>query len=946
MTAFPSRAASLLRLHEGSAYMLLLFGEDGAPLGMNGLAAGAFGTRGAATVFALYPPWAVALIRDEALPAARANGYWRGELAWLGAEGRQREALQVLEFYAATADEPAFVSAVFYQLGDADAYASRLRFKRLFEEHPHPMWVYDLETLRFLVVNAAAVQQYGYAEHEFAAMTIRDIRPPEDVAKLDSNLAATPVKGPDRSGLWTHCRKDGSRITVDISSHSVTLSGRRARFVFAHDVTEQIRLANALHASEEMHAHVINHVPQQIFWKGLDLRYRGCNAVFARAAGLSSNDEVVGKNDFDFPWAANAERIRAEDQRIVDTDAPLLDYEDIAVFADGDRHWLINKLPLHDRHGRIAGVLGTIEDVTERKRYQARLEHQASHDALTGLPNRSLFGERLDQAIGDAGRDGRPLWVVFIDLDNFKLVNDSLGHQSGDELLRIVSARLAACIRASDTVARLGGDEFMLILPHQGPGAAEALAPLLERVLGAVAAPVALGAGEQTVTCSIGVSRYPEDGGDAELLLKHADIAMYRAKEAGRNQIRFYEAAMNARIAERALIETQLRHALPRGELSLHYQPRVDLRSGQVTGMEALLRWTHPQLGMVRPDRFVGIAEETGLIVPIGAWVLGAACRQNKAWQAAGLPRLPVAVNLSPRQFRDKELETVIAAALADSGLEAQYLELELTESLMMHNVDEAVATLAALKRLGITLSIDDFGTGYSSLAYLRLFPLDYLKIDQSFIRDMLDDPSGAAIVRSVIALGHSLNFKVIAEGVETSAQVAYLARYQCDEMQGYHFSRPLPPDEFALLLRQEKMLARPQEDAPPRQTLLLDDEPNVLSSLMRLLRRDHYTILSADTPERAFELLAMHEVQVVISDQRMPAMSGTEFLSRVKKLYPGTIRIILSGYTDLESVLGAINRGEIYRFYTKPWDDAVLRDNIRDAFAYHQLIRGMVPAR
>jgi EAL domain-containing protein (putative c-di-GMP-specific phosphodiesterase class I)/CheY-like chemotaxis protein len=341
------------------------------------------------------------------------------------------------------------------------------------------------------------------------------------------------------------------------------------------------------------------------------------------------------------------------------------------------------------------------------------------------------------------------------------------------------------------------------------------------------------------------------------------------------------------------------------------------------------------------------VAEETGLIVAIGRWVLRSACVQNQAWQRAGLAPLRVAINLSTRQFQDPGLSAEVAAALADSGLAAQYLELELTESLMMHNVEEAVQMVAALKRLGVTLSIDDFGTGYSSLAYLKQFPVDYLKIDQSFVRDMLAEPKVAAIVRSVIALGQSLGFKVVAEGVETAAQLAYLRRHQCDEMQGYYFSKPLPADDFAGLLREERGLASPQRDDGKSQKtlLLLDDEPNVLAALARLFRGDGYRILRALTAEEAFDLLAINQVQVVLSDQRMPGMNGTEFLSRVKKLYPGTIRIILSGYTELESVLNAINSGEIYRFYTKPWDDTALRDNIREAFHYHELIHGRPPA-
>jgi predicted signal transduction protein with EAL and GGDEF domain/ActR/RegA family two-component response regulator len=507
-------------------------------------------------------------------------------------------------------------------------------------------------------------------------------------------------------------------------------------------------------------------------------------------------------------------------------------------------------------------------------------------------------------------------------------------------LLCTIGARLSACLDDSDTVARLGGDEFLLLMPDTD---GRAMAVLLERVLDAVSAPVALGKQLFTVTCSIGVSVYPNDGVEPQQLLKHADIAMYRAKEAGRNQIQFYEEAMHTRIAERTMIEAELRHALPRNELSLQYQPKLDLRSGAVIGMEALLRWQHPTLGMVSPARFIGVAEETGMIVAIGRWVLRAACAQNKAWQAAGLTPLRVAVNLSARQFRDPALASEILAALRDSGLEAQYLELELTESLMMHNVGEAVAVVEQLKALNIALSIDDFGTGYSSLAYLKQFPVDYLKIDQSFVREMLTEPKVAAIVRSVLALGHSLGFKVIAEGVETEAQLAYLRRHGCDEIQGYYFSRPLVPDDFAELLRQERGLPPPPDcEARARQTvLLLDDEPSIRAALQRLFRLDSYQVLTAETAEQAFDLLAIHPVQVIISDQRMPGMHGTDFFSRVKKMYPDTIRIILSGHADLESVLNAINRGEIYRFYTKPWDDQILRENIHEAFRYHELLHG-----
>jgi diguanylate cyclase (GGDEF)-like protein/PAS domain S-box-containing protein len=871
---------------------------------------------------ALYATWVQPMLQNEALPSARMRGYWRGEVELVGRDGHSHPVTQTIE-WRADSTPPSFLCLA-YPLVDYDVYESRLRFKYLFESHPQPMWVYDLETLRFMVVNAAAVVQYGYTEAEFLSMTIRDIRPPDQQSRLDLSLSAAPARGAEQSGTWTHVRRDGSRLEVEISSHSVTLSGRPCRLVFAHDLTDRLRLEAALHASRELKQLVINHIPHQIFWKGQDGTYLGCNSVFARFAGLNSNAEVAGKRDEDFPWARSAEAIRADERAIMASGQGRLNDEDHMTQEDGSVRWyLINKLPFHDQQGHTIGVLGTIEDITERKQaeltlqlrgraleasvnaivitlhadtgdlieyanpafarlfghapdavlgsnletllglqandqqqqtlhaamqsrqevtlllrtrhrdgtqlwtqlhvgpvrtaegaighhvcvltdmtaiieYQAQLEHQANHDALTGLPNRALVSDRMMQAVTFSQRFGHSLWLVAIDLDNFKLINDHLGHQAGDELLCVIANRLRACANEGDTVARLGGDEFLLLLPvaNQRP-----MSSLLQLVQEAIAAPVTLNGKPVAVTCSIGVSVYPADGSGPDQLLKHADIAMYRAKEAGRNQVQFYEAAMQAQVAERASIEAELRHALARNELSLVYQPKLDLRSGAVTGMEALLRWQHPVLGAVSPARFIGVAEETGMIVAIGRWVLRMACTQAVAWQQAGLPPLRVAVNLSARQFRDRALQDEVRAALQDSGLAPQYLELELTESLMMHDVREVVAVINSLKQLGIALSIDDFGTGYSSLSYLRQFPLDYLKIDQSFTREMLDEPKVAAIVRSVISLGHSLGFKVIAEGVETAAQLAYLRDKGCDEIQGYYFSRPLTPEAFAALL-------------------------------------------------------------------------------------------------------------------------------------------------
>jgi len=467
--------------------------------------------------------------------------------------------------------------------------------------------------------------------------------------------------------------------------------------------------------------------------------------------------------------------------------------------TDGQMHWFSTSgEPVFNAAGDFTGYRGTGAEITERKLAEQRIQHIAHHDVLTGLPNRVLLQDRLAQALAAAHRHGRPLWVLLIDLDRFKFVNDSLGHKAGDLLLQTVAARLLASVRETDTVARLSGDEFVALL---GEYPDHPLTPdVAQRLMRAVAQPVTLDGKEFCVTCSIGVAVHPADGGPAEHLIEHADIAMYSAKKLGRNNVQFYQPDMNDEARERIRIESALRNALERDEFVLHYQPQVDLQSGRIVGMEALIRWQHPELGMVAPNRFIGLAEETGLIVPIGAWVLRTACRQTKVWLDAGLGPLRVAVNLSPRQFSEPNLVASIETVLQQTGLPAHCLDIELTEGLFMHDVMQAVELLHKLKGLGVKLSIDDFGTGYSSFSYLRLFPIDVLKIDRSFVGDIASDE--AAIVASIIALAHNLKLRVIAEGVETVRQLDYLRRHGCDEMQGFYFSRPVEASAF------EKMLA------------------------------------------------------------------------------------------------------------------------------------------
>ncbi|RFP16731.1 EAL domain-containing protein [Duganella sp. BJB488] len=593
------------------------------------------------------------------------------------------------------------------------------------------------------------------------------------------------------------------------------------------------------------------------------------------------------------------------------------------------------------RAGQPDILLGVARDISERRQAEELLQHMAHYDSLTGLPNRTLFFQTLADAVALAQEKSWRIVVLFIALDRFKNVNDSLGAAAGDELLRQFSNRLVQCVRIRDTVGRLGGDEFALILTMTRDQ--QDAVHTANEVREALRQPFDLDGHPAALSASIGIAMYPDDATDPHTLVKYADTAMERAKQAGRDGYRFFTAGMNVQVLARLDMEMALRRALEHNELLLYYQPKVNLHSGQMAGAEALLRWQRPGCGMVYPAEFVPVLEDTGLIVRVGAWIIDAACRQIGAWLRSDVGPVRVAVNVASRQFVEGDLELVVRSALLRHDVPPELLELELTETALMSNTERTISVLSNLKALGLKVAIDDFGTGYSSLAYLQRFPIDKLKIDIAFVRDITTNPNDAAIAQAIISMAHSLKLRVIAEGVETRAQLEYLRRSRCDEIQGFLFSRPVAPAEMAALVQAGHSLppdvAKPGQ---PAQTLLIvDDDVNVLSSLHRLFRRDGYQILTAATPGEGFELLALHAVQVIVCDQRMQGMSGTEFLSKVKEMYPETIRIILSGYTGLDAVIDSINRGAIYRFYTKPWDDTQLRDNIRLAFHHYWLLHG-----
>ncbi|HEX7155282.1 MAG TPA: EAL domain-containing protein [Thermoanaerobaculia bacterium] len=560
-----------------------------------------------------------------------------------------------------------------------------------------------------------------------------------------------------------------------------------------------IRAERALRESNQFAAEIIDNAGEGIIVYDRELRYVVWNRFMEDLTDMRG-DEVIGHKALELFPHLREQRVDQLLQRALAGET--VQSPDIHYYVPkSDRQGWISAVyrPHYDIHKQIAGVIALVRDITERKIAEQQIEYQAYHDALTGLANRRLFQEHLTLALALAQRRERLVAVLFLDLDHFKLVNDSLGHSVGDALLREVSRRLKGAVREGDTVARVGGDEFTIVLQelHQREDAAV----VAQKVLRAIAEPIDASGHRLYVTTSIGITLFPDDGDDAESLLKNADNAMYRAKAEGRNTYQMSTQELNRSTQERMTLENDLHEAVERCEFAVHYQPVIDLRTQRIIGMEALLRWQHPRRGLIGPAEFIAIAEERGSIVVIGEWVLRQACREARRLATEYGP-MRVAVNISARQFRDQTLVASIAAALDESQLDPHLLELEITESVAMENGELTIATLAALRSTGISIAIDDFGTGHSSLSYLKRFPIDALKIDRGFVSDLPDRFEDAAIVRSVVQLAQGLNLRVVAEGVETSEQLEFLRQHECNEVQGYYFSYPLPAQEFEELLR------------------------------------------------------------------------------------------------------------------------------------------------
>jgi diguanylate cyclase (GGDEF)-like protein/PAS domain S-box-containing protein len=665
----------------------------------------------------------------------------------------------------------------------------------------------------FTFFNHSTCKLLGYSEEEMIGMNYRqytDKDTSKEVFQTFNGIYKTglPVKDFD----WLIVRKDGSRRYVSASiSLRTDSSGQPAGFQgFTHDVTERIHAEfqkeaalEALRESEDKYRSILENIQEAYFEVDLTGNFTFFNDSLCRITGCS-RDELRGANYTKFSDKENSRKVFTTFNNIYITGEPTDGVDWLIIRKDGEKKYIESSVSLKkDASAKPIGFKGVIRDITERKRIEQELNYMATHDTLTGLPNRLMFSQLLNQAIQSGKRNKKLLAVLFIDLDRFKIINDSLGHDAGDQLLQQIAKRFRESLRAVDVVGRLGGDEFVILIEDFKD--LSQVKKVAHKILFAAMRPMVIFNEECRVTASIGISVYPKDGRDEQTLMKNADIAMYFAKEEGKNNYQFYTTDIKAQSNENLSIETNLRRALERNELYLDYQARLDFKTNKITGVEALLRWNNQYLGPVTPTKFIPVAEDTGLIVPIGKWVLKTACTQNVVWQRQGLPAVCMAVNLSLRQLIDDNLLDDIRDTLNESGMAPHLLELEITESMVMHNPSRLISILTKIKEMGVRLAIDDFGTGYSSLAQIKHFPIDTLKVDRSFIRNLPQDSEDKAITEAIITMGKTLSLTVVAEGVETLEQENYLREHICDEMQGFYFSKPVSPDKFADLLREHK---------------------------------------------------------------------------------------------------------------------------------------------
>ncbi len=679
---------------------------------------------------------------------------------------------------------------------------SEQRFRTLAETATAAIFIYRGTKISY--ANPAAEAMCGYTREEWAAMDFWDVVHP-DHRELIRERGLTRQHGEEVPARYEVkiLTKKGQERWLDFTAASIEFEGKPAMLGTAFDITERKRAEEALRESEERYRDLFENTSDLIQSVAMDGSFLYVNRAWRETLGYSE-EETLSLNMFDIIHPDSRDHCITMFQRVTAGES-LNRVEAEFVTKQGRSIWVEGSAFARFQDGKPVATRGIFRDVTEHKQAEETVRHLAYHDALTDLPNRALFRDRLNLAIAQAKRSKQMVAVMLLDLDRFKMINDTAGHKQGDRLLQTVGNQLKGLVREGDTVARAGGDEFILLLP--AVTGVEHAASIADRIVQSFRGVRIVAGHEFHITTSIGITIFPTDGDDAETLLRNADIAMYRAKEEGRDNSQIYSADMKAKIAERVVLESDLRHALEREEFIVYYQPQVDIRTGQIVGVEALVRWDHPDRGLVSPIEFIPVAEETGLIVELGEWVLRTACAQNKAWQEAGIPGMRIAVNVSSHQFQRRDLVQTVMQVLNETDLDPSSLEVEITESTAIQDVDHTIAVLRSLRDMGVRVAIDDFGVGHSALSYLKRFPVDVVKIDQSFVRDITIDPDDAAIVTTIITIAHDLKLSVIAEGVETEEQLAFLEKRGCDEMQGFLFSKPLPPAHLEKLLKRGKRL-------------------------------------------------------------------------------------------------------------------------------------------
>jgi PAS domain S-box-containing protein len=795
-----------------------------------------------------------------------------------------------------------------------------------------------LDASSVIYANPIAAAMFGRSPAALVGRSVAELIAPShreaSLAQLGRRLAGELGRAYDIRCL----HGDGSEFDVRIWGHPVDLEGRRVNLVTLTDVTEVKELLRRTVRKADMLAR------SEVMCRSGSFTVAMASSQITISAGLRAlvggEEDATAAPTLDaLPWVPADERSMVAAHWRSATLGEPFEFQHRVDCADGRRLVVLHRgvlSPPASEGGEAVGM-GIVKDITARQDAERRIEELANFDEITGMANRANLLQQLDAAVHAARADDRALSLFSIEVPRIAELAGTMGVGAADALAMAVAANLSQVCVDDERIAHLGSGEFALMRQHAGHGDVAIDQQRAAVLRDALQQPISLVGADIFPQCRIGIAMFPSDGEDANQLLAAARTARLNATAS--DAVVFFKPESNARVRRELQLESALHQALPRGEFSLAYQPQVCLTTGLIIGAEALLRWRSAELGPVAPDEFIGVAERSGRIAVIGDWVIREACEQIVRWRKAGVPPIRIGINISPVQFQLGDVAGTIRKVLRETGASASLLGVELTESALLQDGDRVAATLTGLRASGIEISLDDFGTGFSSLSRLRTLPIDVLKIDRSFVSDVIAAPESASVTRSIINLAHGLQIPVLAEGVETEGQLNMLSANGCDRIQGHFFSQPVSADEMAAMLTAGRRLAAKAMPTQVSRTLLLvDDESSVLSALKRLFRRDGYTILTAASGAEALELLAVSSVDVIVSDQRMPGMTGVDFLRRVKALHPHTIRMTLSGYTDLQSIIDAVNEGAVYKFLVKPWDDERLREHVKKAFEQKEL--------